>query len=85
LIGNLKNRPGLGIALSFLVGRIGWLIAALLPAEDSKCRDCGGIANSGARKCEDRGSFLAKSNDIHRPCLNELGPGSQNHCVQQNP
>jgi hypothetical protein len=60
LIGNLKNRPELGIVLSFLLGPIGWLIAELLPAEDSKCRDCGGIANSGARKCEDPGSFLEK-------------------------
>lgn len=61
LIGQVKNRVGLGIFLGLILGPIGWLIIALCENHSLKCPECGGVVVEGARKCKNCGSTLTEA------------------------
>jgi hypothetical protein len=50
-LGHMKGRPWDGLALGFLLGPLGCVIAILLPKRGRQCPFCLGIIASEARKC----------------------------------
>jgi len=50
-LGHMKGRPWDGLALGFLLGPLGCVIAVLLPRNGRQCPYCLGIIASEARKC----------------------------------
>jgi DNA-directed RNA polymerase subunit RPC12/RpoP len=64
-LGKTRGQPGVGVAVSVLLGPIGWI--AILVSSDMrpKCSECGGVVVLGARKCmhcgSDIGGYVGKS------------------------
>ena len=56
-IGHGKGRPGLGLALGFLLGVFGWIIVAVLPTVGPKCPSCFGNVDPRASVCPHCRSF----------------------------
>lgn len=50
-LGHMKGRPWDGLALGFLLGPLGCVIAVLLPKRGRQCPFCLGIIAPEARKC----------------------------------
>ena len=67
LIGQKKGRPFAGLVWAMVLGPIGWLLVALLPAAKSgkatECPHCGGIlplSQSQCNHCGNRVTWLGK-------------------------
>ena len=76
MIGAAKNRTEVGIAMGMLLGFIGWIIVAVMPANTPQCSQCLGRIPFGAKKCLHCGSDVPQPGNKSASSIQpETAPG----------